>query len=121
MSEKEIQKQIIDYLQILEDRGELYFIRSNSGAVKTQRKNGSFGFMKTGKAGCPDIIICNNFGKFIGVEVKTRIGKMSAIQADTAINIEKLGGTYILVRSLAELIEDLEFLKNQSKKVYVSN
>jgi hypothetical protein len=98
MQEKIIQKSIIDYLSLLENLGKLYFFRANSGAVKLE----SGRFMKTGKAGCPDIICCVG-GKFIGLEVKNEKGKQSPTQKDTEEKIKKVGGEYYVVRSVDDV------------------
>jgi len=98
MQEKIIQKSIIDFLSLLEKRGQLYFFRANSGTVKLA----SGRFMKTGKAGCPDIICCVG-GKFVGFEVKNEKGKQSPTQKTTEEKIEKVGGEYYIVRSVEDV------------------
>jgi len=111
MLEKEIQKSITDYLEVLEAQGKLYFFRANSGSFTTKRKDGSSGYVKTGKQGCPDIVICTSEGQFLGVEVKTLTGKQTASQIEACKQIVALGGEYLLVRSLFELIHDFKTLK----------
>lgn len=100
MSEREIQRNILDYLQILENQGKCYCFRAGSGAIKTDQGR----FFKTGKAGCPDII-CAFSGKFIGLEVKKESGRQSPIQCETEEKIRRAGGEYHLVRSLDEVAE----------------
>ena len=106
MKESDIQRSIIGYLQILENKGILYFFRSGSGSIRTEKG----GFFKTGKSGCPDISVVIKGGQYVGIEVKTAKGKMSPAQKQTQAQITNLGGVYILVRSLEELQADFRGL-----------
>ena len=101
--ESDIQKPIIDYLQILENRGEIYFNRNNSFAGKITRKNGSKGYIKNNKPGTPDIIFCYK-GKYIGFETKTETGKQSDLQKEAEAKIKRAGGLYFIVRSVNQAI-----------------
>lgn len=49
--------------------------------------------------GTPDIIAIIN-GKFVGIEVKTKTGKMSADQVLFKKRLEANGGVYVLARSV---------------------
>ena len=109
VKEKQIQQMCLNYLEILENQGKLYFFRSGAGAVKTIRTNGSQGFFKTGKAGVPDITLLYK-GKFIGLEIKTEKGKQSLLQEFAQTKIEASGGYYFIVKSLQELIKLIEIL-----------
>ena len=109
-SEKTIQKEILNYLEFLCRNRRLYYYRSNSGQFSFTRADGSKGFMKTGRVGCPDITVLLPGGRFVGVEVKTKKGSLSPFQKKTAELIEELGGVYLLVRSVEELKENLESL-----------
>lgn len=55
-----------------------------------------------GTAGIPDIIACIN-GKFYAFEVKTAIGKTTALQDATIRKINKCGGQSYVVRSVDEV------------------
>lgn len=110
MLEKQIQKQILSYLECLQAQGVCWFTRTAVGAVKVQRKDGSTGFFKTGRKGTPDIIACFS-GRFVGIEVKTDKGKMSLDQTLTCRLISRVGGIYITARSVSELIDDLKELE----------
>lgn len=101
--ESEIQKEIISFLQILENRGNIYFVRCNVFQGKIKRANGQDGFIKQAKAGAPDIIICVN-GKFVGFEVKTETGKQSDLQKEAEAKIKRAGGLYFIVRSVNQAI-----------------
>lgn len=62
-----------------------------------------------GTAGIPDIIACVN-GRFIAFEVKTKIGKTTALQDATIRKINAAGGTAVVVRSVAEVRTIIEGL-----------
>ena len=97
--EKHIQKSIIDYLSYRKD---LYFIRSGSGLIKTEKGK----YFKSGKPGCPDVIVCYK-GRFIGLEIKTSKGKQSQIQKITESLIKECGGEYYIVKSLDDVLKIL--------------
>jgi hypothetical protein len=109
--ESDIQYSILQYLNTLQQSLPIYFFRSNSGAFNIVDKAGNQRFMKTGKKGCPDIILCA-FGKFIGIEVKNEKGSLSEYQKQTCLEIDKAGGIYLTVRSVVELIADLNTIKD---------
>jgi len=115
IKESEIQRVILDYLQIQENMGKLMFQRSNSLNVAT--KSGHY--IKTGKKGSPDILVWVNkifcdgdyyieFAKTLALEVKSEIGKLSDNQKIWKDKFEKLGGEYFVVRSLEDVIKILE-------------
>lgn len=95
MKEGLIQRAILEYLAYVKD---IYFFRANSGSVVTS--NGRF--FKTGKKGCPDIIVSYK-GYFIGLEVKNDKGIQSVHQKDAEIDIKKSGGQYYVVHSVDEV------------------
>ena len=101
--ESEIQKEIINFLQILENRGLIYFIRCNVFSGKIKRANGTDGFIRQAKSGAPDIIICCE-GKFIGFEIKTETGQQSDLQKQAEVKIKRAGGLYFIVRSVNQAI-----------------
>lgn len=105
--EKQIQKEIINYLQILENRGQLYFVRNNSFEGKFKRRNGSEGYIKNNKKGTPDILVCYS-GIFIGFEVKTKTGKQSPYQKIAEQRIKNASGKYFIVRSVSDVVNTLE-------------
>ena len=84
MKESSIQKKIIDYLHSI-----------GAWTVKTIQCN---------KAGVPDILCCLE-GRFIALEVKTDIGKPSALQLRTIKQINNAGGISAIVRSVDDVKE----------------
>ena len=104
-SEKQIQKEVIDYLQWLENMGIVYFMRTGSGMVKVKGEEGKKDRMfKTGKVGAPDITCCWR-GKFVGIEIKSHKGKQTDAQLKAQWKIEGAGGLYLLVRDVWEIFE----------------
>jgi len=103
MSESNIQKAILDYLQYQENGIKLWFVRSASGNISTDTGRR----FKTGKKGCPDIVLCQH-GCFIGLEVKTPKGRQSDAQVEAQKIIEACGGKYYVVRSVDDVIRILE-------------
>lgn len=101
--ERDIQKSITDYLAWRKD---IYFVRNNSLVVKTLRANGSTGWIRNGKPGSPDIIVCYK-GRWMGLEVKAEKGRVSALQEEARLDIERAGGEYHIVRSLDDVIKIL--------------
>lgn len=112
-SEAEIQSQIVQYLIIQEQIGELFFWRSNSFSGEIQRKNGTKGYIKSNKKGLPDISSILKSGKYMGIEIKSKKGTMSKEQKEVAEKLNKLNAIYICVSSLSELIEDLKIIKEK--------
>ena len=112
VKEREAKKAILDYLAYQERLGKCYVLRTGSGSFQT--KDG--GWFKTGKKGAPDIVMCWSgkiasagrfgMGTFVAIEVKGDKGMQSVEQVAAQKQIEKLGGKYILARS----IKDVEVL-----------
>lgn len=100
MTEQEIKKSIMDYLNL---RADIYFFRLGSGLIRTEQGR----YFKTGARGCPDIVVLKK-GRFIGLEVKNDKGKQSEDQQTTENKIKQCGGEYYLVRSIDDVIDALK-------------
>lgn len=99
ISEKVIQRQIMNYLQIIyANKKNIYVFRAGAGAIKTWEGY----YFKSGKPGLPDIICCID-GKFIGLEIKTKKGKQSLMQKYAENQIKRAGGEYHIIRSLKDV------------------
>ena len=62
-----------------------------------------------GLLGVPDMIgMIKPYGRFIGIEVKSKDGKQSRMQIKFMEKCRKYGGLYILARSLDDVIEGLK-------------
>lgn len=104
MLEKDIQRQIEDWLKYQENQGKLVYVRQNTGALPTAKG----GFIRFGKVGGPDLMIYLPDGKCLHLEVKNESGKMSDGQKLYKARIEKLGHRYEVARSLEEVQELLK-------------
>ena len=98
VKEKETQKAIMEVLEWKH----IFHWRNNSGAIVSEYK-GKQRFMRFGDTGSPDIFAVKD-GKIIGIEVKSSIGKQSDNQKDWQERFEKAGGTYILAKSINDII-----------------
>lgn len=98
--EKDIQKSILEYLGYQKN---IYFFRASAGAVTTSDGR----YFKTGKPGCPDIVVCKD-GKFIGLEVKTFNGRQSKKQKIAESDIINAGGEYYIVRSIDDVVDIID-------------
>ncbi|MEG0426194.1 MAG: VRR-NUC domain-containing protein [Cetobacterium sp.] len=101
--ESEIQSSIIDYLQILENRGKIFFQRVNNTPVYDPIGKKFRSMAKGTKKGFPDILVIAD-GRTIGLEVKTATGKQSKDQKDIENKFKQHGQEYFVVRSLEEVI-----------------
>lgn len=102
-SENEIQNTICEYLEILETQNKLMYWRQNTSPVYDVR-GGSFRKMsRHAKKGVPDILVIIK-GKFLGLEVKSKVGKPSSDQLDFKRGMEKNGAMYHVVRSLEDVL-----------------
>jgi len=100
VSEHDIQNAVIDFLKWRKD---IYWFRNNSFSGQIKRPNGSTGYVKNDKKGSPDII-CGYKGQWIGLEIKTDIGRQSPEQKKAEKEIEFARCQYFIIR------EDLSVL-----------
>ena len=54
--------------------------------------------------GWPDITVCGQGGRFIGIEVKSATGRQSADQQAMQAAIERIGGVYLLARGVDDIV-----------------
>jgi len=97
-TEAQIQRGVLDYLELLSRKKPIYYFRSAAGMVKTDQGR----VFKTGKPGTPDITVCCG-GLFIGLEIKTTTGRQSALQKKAQAEIEAAGGKYYIIRCLEDV------------------
>lgn len=94
--ERLIQEAIMEYLTA---KRIFHFKVNTTGIYK--KSTGSY--IPSGSVGCPDIIAIVG-GQFIGIEVKSQVGKVSPAQVKFGGNIEASGGRYIIARSIDDVI-----------------
>lgn len=99
MLEKEIQRQILDYLEIKH----IFHWRNNTGAMVSEYK-GKKRFMRFGAVGSSDIFALKE-GKFYAIEVKTDKGIVSEEQQNFLENIALNDGIPVVARSLDDIIK----------------
>jgi Holliday junction resolvase-like predicted endonuclease len=102
--ESQIVTAICNFLQYEENKGNLYFIRNNTGAFATQPLGGNRRFVRYGKVGTSDIIIFMSSGRTIFVEVKTATGKQNDNQKAFEQKITALGFEYHIVRDVEKVV-----------------
>ena len=76
-----------------------------AGIVRMLRDRGAYVVVTHGTAygvvGVPDLLVCLN-GQFLGLEVKTPVGRATVMQERQLAEIVKAGGIGSVVRSVAE-------------------
>lgn len=97
-TERQIQRGVLDYLELLSRKKPIYYFRSAAGMVKTEQGR----IFKTGKPGTPDICVCYE-GVFYGLEIKTKTGRQSTLQKKAQEQIEAAGGKYYIIRCLEDI------------------
>lgn len=102
MKESEIQSQIIDYLQLLENQGKLFFQRTNNTPVFDPRTKKFRSLAKGQKKGFPDVLVLIQ-GRTIGLEVKSDVGRQSKEQKEMEQQFKRQKAWYYVVRSVEEV------------------
>ncbi len=97
--EKEIQKSILDYLRI---KG--YLCKRNNAGMAFSTYNGKRRAFIVGASGWPDIEVILPGGCYCGIEVKTRKGIQSEVQKRVEQSIKKVGGRYLIARSIDDVV-----------------
>lgn len=114
MSESKTITAICYYLQIMENRGDLYFFRNNSFRGKILREDNTAGWINNNKKGTPDIIICYE-GYFIAFEIKSKKGTQTLDQKVTEFKIKKTGGFYYIIKNVEDIQNILKALSEVKK------
>ena len=68
-------------------------------------------FKKKGKHevnGTPDIIVVLRGSQFVGIEVKSKVGRLTDSQIAFQAEMHKIGGIYIVARCVADVAEIIE-------------
>ena len=101
ITETDLVRGIKRYTQLYENKGLAYIVRNNAIQQRILRRNGSEGFLRNGKAGSPDLLLCVR-GRFVGVECKRPGNRQSESQREAQEAIVRAGGLYWLVYSFDE-------------------
>lgn len=97
--ERDIERSILDYLT---SKNIFCWKNQTTGYFDPYKKIFRKQVSKYSLNGVPDIL-CISKGKFIGIEIKSKVGKQSPSQKEFQNKCENNGGTYLLIRSLEEM------------------
>jgi hypothetical protein len=98
--EAQIQHAIMEYLTAKR----IFFWRNNSGVMRAGATAHDKGrFVRFGAVGSPDIIALHG-GRLYGIEVKSPTGRLSEAQKSFGAKIEANGGTYVVARSVDDVM-----------------
>jgi hypothetical protein len=103
MKESELEKICINYVS---SYSTIAWWKVKAGGQKHSFGGKSF-FKKSTIPGFPDLLLCIQ-GKFIGIELKSDIGRQSDVQKICQQRIENSCGLYYIVRSINELKQIVE-------------
>ena len=112
MTEGEIKRACLEYLQLLQNQGKLWHTRLNAGEFQTQ----SGRWAKGCPLGTADAIVireiasaspddCLDSTEVLFVEFKSETGKQSPEQVAFQARVEAQGCRYVIIRSVEELME----------------
>ena len=113
--EGDLNKAIIKYVQVHENKGLAYVIRNNTIKSAILRDNGKTGWIVNGKKGSPDLVLCVA-GRFVGCESKLRNGVQSPQQKEAQRRIENAGGLYWIVRTIDDFITHFQGMISHGEK-----
>lgn len=103
MSETDIKRAIMDYLELEASRGKLHFWPVHLGPVKVggARKRNPM-------RGHPDIAgVLVPTGRYFGIEVKKPNERFTQEQMDWALKLQKAGALFLTATCVEEVIEGL--------------
>ncbi len=95
MNEKELQNEILHYLQ----KAGIFAWRQNTGAFKIDSR-----YIRVGFSGMADIIGILPDGRFLAIEVKGPKGKLTEYQKMFLREIQANKGVAIIARSIVDVI-----------------
>jgi len=112
MKEKQLQQAVLNYLTLQGNLGKCLFLRNNTFCGRITRRDGSQGYIKNNTIrGAPDIMLFLPKGNTIFLELKSDGGRLSQEQKEFAVRAERLGFSFVVVRSLDDI---LPYFENQS-------
>jgi hypothetical protein len=104
--EEQLQRSVVDLLQIYENRGLLAFCHVGNGEWRHKATGGRLKAMGV-RAGVPDLLIWADGGHCFGVELKAGSSKLSPAQTFWHATVTALGHRVYVVQSLDGLEEVL--------------
>lgn len=101
-TENQALQSVCDYLQLNKKRKGYMFWRTNNIPVYDGKNFRSM--PKYSIHGIPDVIVIWN-GQFVGLEIKTNVGKQSDGQKEFEKQCREVGGEYYVIRGIDEVKE----------------
>jgi len=101
ISETDIVKSILEYLTLRR----FLCKRNNAGMMYGKSTKGKSWAVKIGEAGWPDIEGITKDGRYFGVEVKTKKGRLSPAQKEVGEKIIESKGIWFVARSVDDVIQ----------------
>lgn len=99
-----LEQQIVaEILAYLAGRSDVYAWRNNTGALR----DGTGRVVRFGCPGSADIIGLLASGRFLAIEVKRKDGRVSDGQRAWGARIARLGGVYVVARSVADVAREI--------------
>lgn len=98
MLEKEIEDQCLDWLK----QNQIFAFKVKSTATFDPRKRIFRKINPRYRRGCPDILACIS-GLMVGLEIKTKAGRVSDVQKEFHRDLLAAGGEVHIIRSLEDL------------------
>ena len=106
ISEKEIQKQIIDYLRLKK-----YLVVKFHSSIFVGKRGQEGRFIKSPQVGVSDIIACQpETGRYVAIEVKKEGNQPSKFQLDFLAEVRARKGIGFVAYSLDDVMKELENL-----------
>lgn len=96
MSEAQIQKQIVEYLQA----HDAMVFRMNAGKVRARN-----GFVQQAPPGTPDLLVVDRWGQAIWIEVKAPGGKLNPAQVAMHEQLERRGSVVVVATCVEDLVK----------------
>lgn len=109
LSEKDIQKSILDYLRLKK------YVAFKHHSTGSGVRNGQTFFFAHSEKGISDIIGCSKEGRFIAIEVKKPGGKPSEEQLEFLEGVRQCGGIAILAYSLDDVIGKVDDARESTR------
>ena len=113
ISEANVLRGCLDYLQVLKNQGKLWFCRMNSGKALVKKGDKHYS-LTLAPEGTADILVITNNGRYdapnkfyalpLFLEIKSPTGKQTKAQKEFQKEIEAQGCLYRIIRSIDELM-----------------
>lgn len=111
IKEKDIQRQIIDFLEL---KGWVVIKAPTSGIYNPEKQF----FRPLRQKGISDLLCCAKGGAFVAIEIKAPGGKLSDHQCIFLDQVRRAGGKAIVAYSLDTVIEFVKYLSGEGKDAF---